>query len=75
MAGLLLKYGNEYNTPVAEFAITQESDLQDLPTATTSGKGAFKNVNSVPIGSVCSFGDTNAGYVRTFMLFDTWMEI
>ena len=32
-------------------------------------------MNAVPIGSVCSFGDTTVGYVRTFMLFDTWMEI
>ena len=75
MAGALLKYGHDYNTPVAEFAVKQESDLQDLPTSTTPGKGIFKGINAVPIGSVCSFGDTTAGYVRTFMLFDTWMEI
>lgn len=55
MAGVLLKYGNDYNTPVAEFAVTQESDLQDLPTSTTSGKGIFEGMNAVPIGSVMFF--------------------
>lgn len=78
MAGIKSKYGNDYNTPLSEYILTDKSEVADLPTTDKDAKGKFANdVNfqSRPaIGSTAQVIDSNG--LTVFMLSLTgWIEI
>lgn len=78
MAGIKSKYGNDYNTPISEYVLTDKAEIADLPTATSDAKGKFANdVNfqSRPaIGSTAQVIDSNG--LTVYLLSDVgWVEI
>lgn len=78
MAGIKSKHGNNYNTPISEYIITDKADIKYLPTATTKATGKFANdVNffALPcIGSTCQV--INDSGLTVYMLSETgWVEI
>lgn len=78
MSGIKSKYGNDYNTPVSEYILTDRADVAFLPTTTTKATGKFAddiNFSSKPcIGSMCQVIDDSG--LSVFMLGETgWIEI
>jgi len=78
MAGIKSKYGNDYNTPISEYVLTDKTEIADLPTTTSDAKGKFAddvNFKSRPaIGSVAQVIDSTG--LTVYMLSLTgWVEI
>lgn len=69
MAGLCTYFAGRANTSIMEFVCDEISEVQDLPTTTNHGKGAFENYKqTAPIGSTCIVGN-NGGKLLVYMLF------
>ena len=78
MAGIKSKYGNDYNTPISEYVLTDKAEIADLPTTTSDAKGKFTNdvnfKNRPAIGSIAQVIDSNS--LTVYMLSDSgWVEI
>lgn len=75
MAGICTKYGNNITTGVAEYVVDTASEVKDLPTTTSGGKGNFTAyTNPAVIGSTCICG--NGGSSTTvYMLFTTGWQL
>lgn len=69
MSGICLRYGDRANVGIMEFVCDEISEVQDLPTTTNHGKGAFENYKqTAPIGSICIVGN-EGGNLLVYMLF------
>jgi hypothetical protein len=78
MAGIKSKYGNDYNTPISEYVLTDKAEIADLPTTTSDAKGKFANdvnfKNRPAIGSIAQVIDSNS--LTVYMLSNSgWVEI
>ena len=78
MAGIKSKYGNDYNTPISEYILTDKAEIADLPTTTSDAKGKFANdvnfKNRPAIGSIAQVIDSNS--LTVYMLSNSgWVEI
>lgn len=75
MAGLCTYFAGRANTTIMEFVADEISEVQDLPTTTTYGKGVFEAYKqTAPMGSTCIVG--NNGDTKVFMLFSNgWQEV
>lgn len=78
MAGIKSKYGNDYNTPISEYVLTDKTEIADLPTTTSDAKGKFANdvnfKNRPAIGSIAQVIDSNS--LTVYMLSNSgWVEI
>ena len=78
MAGIKSKYGNDYNTPLSEYILTDKAEIADLPTTDKNATGKFAydvNFQHRPaIGSTAQVIDSNG--LTVFMLSLTgWVEI
>ena len=75
MSGLCTYFAGRANTTIMEFVADEISEVQDLPTTTTHGKGVFENYKQcAPMGSTCTVG--NNGDTKVFMLFSNgWQEV
>lgn len=78
MAGIKSKYGNDYNTPISEYVLTDKAEIADLPTTTFDAKGKFANdvnfKNRPAIGSIAQVIDSNS--LTVYMLSNSgWVEI
>lgn len=78
MAGIKSKYGNDYNTPISEYVLTDKTEIADLPTTMSDAKGKFAddvNFQHRPaIGSTAQVIDSNG--LTVYLLSDTgWVEI
>lgn len=78
MAGIKSKYGNDYNTPISEYVLTDKADIAYLPTTTKSATGKLAdNVDfeqKPNIGSICQVIDNDG--LTIYMLGETdWVEI
>lgn len=78
MAGIKSKYGNDYNTPISEYVLTDKAEIADLPTTTSDAKGKFADdvnfKNRPAIGSVAQVIDSTG--LTVYMLSLTgWVEI
>ena len=75
MAGLCTYFAGRANTTIMEFVADEISEVQDLPTTTTYGKGVFEAYKqTAPMGSSCTVG--NNGDTKVFMLFSNgWQEV
>lgn len=75
MAGLCTYFAGRANTTIMEFVADEISEVQDLPTTTTYGKGVFEAYKqTAPMGSTCTVG--NNGDTKVFMLFSNgWQEV
>ena len=76
MSGLCTYFAGRANTTIMEFVADEISEVQDLPTTTTYGKGVFEAYKqTAPMGSTCT--DCNPdGDVKVYMLFSFgWKEI
>lgn len=78
MAGIKSKYGNDYNTPISEYVLTDKAEIADLPTTTSDAKGKFADdvnfKNRPAIGSIAQVIDSNS--LTVYMLSDSgWVEI
>lgn len=76
MAGLCTYFAGRANTSIMEFVADEISEVQDLPTTTTHGKGVFEAYKqTAPMGSICTVGNPDAD-VKIYMLFSFgWKEI
>ena len=76
MSGLCTYFAGRANTTIMEFVADEISEVQDLPTTTTYGKGVFEAYKqTAPMGSTCTVGKPD-GDVRVYMLFSFgWKEI
>lgn len=78
MAGIKSKYGNDYNTPISEYVLTDKAEIADLPTTTSDAKGKFADdvnfKNHPAIGSVAQVIDSTG--LAVYMLSSSgWVEI
>ena len=78
MTGIKSKYGNDYNTPISEYVLTDKAEIADLPTTTSDAKGKFANdvnfKNRPAIGSIAQVIDSNS--LTVYMLSNSgWVEI
>lgn len=78
MAGIKSKYGNDYNTPISEYVLTDKAEIADLPTTTSDAKGKFADdvnfKNRPAIGSVAQVIDSTG--LAVYMLSSSgWIEI
>ena len=78
MAGIKSKYGNDYNTPVSEYVLTDKTEIADLPTTPSDAKGKFADdvnfKNHPAIGSVAQVIDSTG--LAVYMLSSSgWVEI
>ena len=75
MAGVCTRYGDRANVGLMEFCCDEISEVQDAPTTTRKGTGAFEAYQQyAPIGSTCTVG--NNGDTKVFMLFSNgWQEV
>lgn len=78
MAGIKSKYGNDYNTPISEYILTDKAEIADLPTTTSDAKGKFADdinfKNHPAIGSVAQVIDSTG--LAVYMLSSSgWVEI
>lgn len=78
MAGIKSKYGNDYNTPISEYVLTDKTKIADLPTTTSDAKGKFADdvnfKNRPAIGSVAQVIDSTG--LAVYMLSSSgWVEI
>ena len=76
MAGICIRYADRPNIGLMEFACdTIEECINDAPTMTKYGTGAFVNYKQfAPMGSTCIVG--NGGTTKVYMLFtDGWQEV
>lgn len=75
MSGLCTYFAGRANTTIMEFVADEISEVQDLPTTTTYGKGVFEAYKqTAPMGSTCTVG--NNGDTKVFMLFSNgWQEV
>ncbi len=78
MAGIKSKYGNDYNTPLSEYILTDKSEIADLPTTDKDASGKFAddvNFQHRPaIGSTAQVIDSNG--LTVYLLSDVgWVEI
>ena len=75
MSGLCTYFAGRANTTIMEFVADEISEVQDLPTTTTYGKGVFEAYKqTAPMGSTCTVG--NNGDMKVFMLFSNgWQEV
>ncbi len=76
MSGLCTYFAGRANTTIMEFVADEISEVQDLPTTTTYGKGVFEAYKqTAPMGSTCTVGN-QGGDVKIYMLFSFgWKEI
>lgn len=78
MAGVSVKYGNQYNQPLREYVVTNEDEISDLPTSTTAAKGKFKddvNFQSKPaIGSSCKVIASDGSVYFYFLRENGWVK-
>lgn len=78
MAGIKSKYGNDYNTPLSEYILTDKADISNLPTATTDAKGKFAGDPSFAahpaIGSTCQVISSDG--LEVYRLGETgWIKV
>lgn len=73
---MCIRYGDRANVGIMEFVCDEISEVQDLPTTTTHGKGVFEAYKqTAPMGSICTVGNPD-GDVKIYMLFSFgWKEI
>ena len=70
MAGTCIRYGDKPNVRLMEFVCDTEEEVNDLPTTTSRGKGAFNSYQQfAPMGSTCVVGNEGGGII-VYMLFD-----
>ena len=76
MSGLCTYFAGRANTTIMEFVADEISEVQDLPTTTSHGKGVFEVYKqTAPMGSICTVGN-QGGDVKIYMLFSFgWKEI
>lgn len=76
MAGTCIRFADRANEQLMEFVADTVAEVQDLPTTTTFGKGAFATYQmTAPLGSTCVVGN-EGGDILVYALFGFgWREV
>ena len=74
MSGLCTYFAGRANTTIMEFVADEISEVQDLPTTTTYGKGVFEAYKqTAPMGSTCTVGQSR-WRCKGLYVIQFWME-